>query len=189
MADYPATIATFRTIENLPTQPYNVDNKTTLYTEDIQRLRDEIIAIETTLGAQFDKIYPVGKIIEFGDSTATPESRGMAGTWARHCEGFAHVGYKTGDADFGTVNGTTGAKKHTHELAGTGYANIAGEGNYLYMERANGPSINQNHQQGGFTSAAFTTHYTVYKATLSGATRAGNSIQPSSVVVCWQRTA
>lgn len=65
MADYPDNIMTFRTIENLPNQVYDANNKTTIYKEDIEKLKNEIIAIETVLGA--DILGTWGSIKEFID--------------------------------------------------------------------------------------------------------------------------
>ena len=50
MADYPDDIMTFRTIANLPNQTYDENNQTTIYKEDIEKLKDEIVAIQTVLG-------------------------------------------------------------------------------------------------------------------------------------------
>lgn len=50
MADYPNSIASFRDIENRADVVYDPDKKTTLFAEDVNALRDEVVAIETTLG-------------------------------------------------------------------------------------------------------------------------------------------
>ena len=46
MAEFPDTISTFRTIENLPQQPYTPTNKTTIYAEDLQHIEEELVAVE-----------------------------------------------------------------------------------------------------------------------------------------------
>lgn len=61
MAQYPNEIASFRDIENIPGQTYDENKKTTLYTEDIQAMRDEIIEIESILGT-VDEPPPAGVI-------------------------------------------------------------------------------------------------------------------------------
>lgn len=50
MADYPDDIMTFRTIANLPNQTYDENNQTTIYKEDIEKLKDEIISIQEIIG-------------------------------------------------------------------------------------------------------------------------------------------
>lgn len=47
MADFPTAIPDFRTIANKAGQTYDPDKQTTLFTEDLQQLRDEITAIDT----------------------------------------------------------------------------------------------------------------------------------------------
>lgn len=47
---YPDTIDTFREIENLPGLTYDPNDKRTFFTEDLQVLRDALIAIETAIG-------------------------------------------------------------------------------------------------------------------------------------------
>jgi len=47
MADFPNSIPTFRTIQNKPGQTYDPDKRTTLFTEDVQQIRDEVTAIDT----------------------------------------------------------------------------------------------------------------------------------------------
>jgi len=58
MADYPDGVYSPRTKENLPGIAYDADKKTIGYVEDITKLDDEVVAIETELG-----INPKG---EFG---------------------------------------------------------------------------------------------------------------------------
>ena len=54
MSNYPGTTDSFRTIENIPGQTYDVDKTTTVYAEDIQALGDAIVAIEETLGTNVE---------------------------------------------------------------------------------------------------------------------------------------
>jgi hypothetical protein len=66
-----------------------------------------------TMGA----VYPIGSVYLAVVSTNPATLLGF-GTWSRIAEGQMLVGYKSGDADFGTVEGTGGAKTvsiaHTH---------------------------------------------------------------------------
>lgn len=54
---YPEDIDTFREIENLPGLTYDPDDKRTLFMEDLQAVRDSIIAIETALGTDPAQAY------------------------------------------------------------------------------------------------------------------------------------
>ena len=51
MADYPGGIYSPRTRTNKSGVVYNANKKTTLFAEDLEKGDDEIIAIETELGA------------------------------------------------------------------------------------------------------------------------------------------
>lgn len=62
MADYPDNIMTFRTIENLPNQVYDANNKTTIYKEDIEKLKNEIISTQETIGTS-----PTGTFVNIKD--------------------------------------------------------------------------------------------------------------------------
>lgn len=57
MADYPDNIFTGRELENLPGENYNTNEKTTLFAEDINKLNDEVHAIEDILDTNPQGIY------------------------------------------------------------------------------------------------------------------------------------
>lgn len=57
MADYPNNIFTGRELENLPGENYNINEKTTLFAEDINKLNDEVHAIEDILDTNPQGIY------------------------------------------------------------------------------------------------------------------------------------
>lgn len=50
MSDYPAGVYSPRTKENAPSIVYDADQTTRLYAEDVVKLDDEVVAIETELG-------------------------------------------------------------------------------------------------------------------------------------------
>lgn len=52
MSNYPTSIDTFRTIDNIPGQTYDEEKTTTVYAEDLEQRSDAIIAIEETLGEE-----------------------------------------------------------------------------------------------------------------------------------------
>lgn len=62
----------------------------------------------TTLG---DKIFPVGTILTFYDTSDHSDFLGL--TWARFAAGRMVVGYDSSDSDFATIGNTGGEKKHT----------------------------------------------------------------------------
>lgn len=49
-AEYPAAVATFRTIENRPGVTYDESDTKTLFAEDLQKTNQEIVAVQTELG-------------------------------------------------------------------------------------------------------------------------------------------
>lgn len=55
-SDFPTTNDTFREIENLPSRIYDVDDKRTLYAEDIQAITSAIIAIEVEVQSMLERI-------------------------------------------------------------------------------------------------------------------------------------
>jgi hypothetical protein len=208
MADYPDSIATFRTIANLPSEPYNVDNQTTLYTEDIQRLRDEIIAVQTNLGIQLERIYPVGIIIEFGDTTQTPMFRGLPGVWERHCEGRVHASLESTGV-FATIGAEIGADEVTltEEQSGlVGHNHTQNEHNHTQSQHRHLMTSvaiggTRNYTQFGTDAGIVGNRFTNYETagnlpstatnnavTGAYASEAHNNIQRSKVVVCWERT-
>lgn len=50
MSDYPDSIDSFRTVQNLPEVDYDEDDLKTLFAEDINSLNSAVVAIQTTLG-------------------------------------------------------------------------------------------------------------------------------------------
>lgn len=49
-AEYPDAIATFRTVENRPGVVYNPSDTKNFYAEDLEKVDDEIVALQTELG-------------------------------------------------------------------------------------------------------------------------------------------
>jgi hypothetical protein len=71
--------------------------------------------------------YPVGAVFLSVVSTNPSILLGF-GTWVRIAEGQMLVGYKSGDADFGTVEGTGGSKTASHTNNHSGGTVLAGGG-------------------------------------------------------------
>jgi len=185
MSDYPGAIDTFRTIENIPGQTYDPAKQTTVYVEDLEQRSSAILAVENLLGVNMLKVYPIGFVIEFGDSTATPESRDMPGTWVRHCEGKAHYSEDSSDTDFDVVGETGGASTHTLTIAELPVHSHVGGAKSL-KKNAQGSSGDE-YYGGASGGTAGTGNEATSQSTGDGA--AHNNLPPYHVTVCWERTA
>jgi len=73
---------------------------------------DAITTAATTTAQINDAAYPVGSVY-IGVISTNPSTLLGTGTWVAFGTGDVLVGYKSGDADFGTVEGTGGTKTHT----------------------------------------------------------------------------
>lgn len=130
MAVFPTSIVSFREKENLPGLEFDAENKKTFFVEDLQKIEDEVIGIEETLGEEIlgdaetvaDRLnaiiyncWPVGSVYINGDDDRNPATiLGMPDSeWVAWGVGKAIVGIDTGDTDFDTANETGGEKAHT----------------------------------------------------------------------------
>lgn len=119
---------------SFPDNTYTTSNKPTTGTlkSDLQAIETDHNAhladstIHMTIATILGSVYPVGSVFTSVVSTDPSTLLGF-GTWSRIAEGQMLVGYKSGDADFGTVEGTGGAKtvsiSHTHSLTTGGASN------------------------------------------------------------------
>ena len=73
---------------------------------------DAVAAANFTSLAIVNLIYPVGIVVDFSVNT-NPNAIWVGTIWERFAEGRTTIGYKSGDADFGTIGGTGGAKGST----------------------------------------------------------------------------
>jgi hypothetical protein len=73
MADYPDTIYEPREKENKASVVYEPERKTIIFAEDIQKLDDEVVAIETDLES---RKYSITFIIDGGGSAITTGEKG-----------------------------------------------------------------------------------------------------------------
>lgn len=69
MADFPNSVYTPRVKENKSGVVFDVDKKTTLFAEDVSKLDDEVVAIESELGANPKGTY--GNVLERLDDIDT----------------------------------------------------------------------------------------------------------------------
>ena len=141
-------------------------------------------AFVTTAIDNIPSSYPVGSVFltvtNYADSAAVVAAIGGT-TWVRFGEGRMMVGYSTTDSDFGTVQGTGGAKthtltvdempSHTHNLDPTRYTDSAGGGS--------NPSLQGDSDNAG----------TEWSTTATGGGSAHNNLPPYIVTYMWKRTA
>lgn len=112
MADYPTDIVSFREHNNLPNQTFDVDNKTTLYAEDLEKIENEIIAIEEALGSELERIYPVGSLYFNASVTTNPATLLGFGTWESFGGGLVPVGLQD-TGTFSTLGDIIGEEEVT----------------------------------------------------------------------------
>ena len=72
---------------------------------------DAVATANLTSLAVVNLIYPVGIVVDFSVNT-NPNAIWSGTIWERFAEGQVTVGYNSGDADFGTIGQTGGAKGH-----------------------------------------------------------------------------
>lgn len=124
-----------------------------------------------------ETIFPVGHVLIETTGTNPGTTYGI-GTWTATSDGRYLVGYKSGDADFGTGGATGGSKTHTHDVNPN-------------SETSGGPSATTTVDTDGTGStvavaSALHTHDTDISNTTSG----DNSEIPSfQVFYVWERTA
>lgn len=189
---YPEDIDTFREIENLPGLVFDPDDKRTLFMEDLQAVRDSVVAIENFIGVEDDiadsplygiignLLYPVGKILALSTDYDPNVSLGF-GTWEVFAEGRTLVGIDTGDTDFDTLGETRGEKTHILSV---------GEIPAHAHAQSSGAAILNYYTSGG--GAILAAGSNVRVGTNGGTANAGgggahNNIQPSIVVAYWVR--
>lgn len=188
-SDYPGAIDTFRTQENIPGQTYDGAKTTTIFKEDFEKRSNAILALENALGTLLENVYPVGIIVEFAATVSNPSTLGMPGTWARHCEGEYHASYKASDPNFGTIDDEVGSLEHTHSLSDDAWAQVTqGSGGVIVSRRIPiGTSYNESYRMNGTAGTPGTNQPN--GTPLDGDTDSTETIPPTKVMCCWQRTA
>lgn len=156
---------------------------------------DPIWADPPTSGAE--DAWPIGSVFLSVVATDPATLLGF-GTWARIAEGLVLVGYKAGDPDFGTVEGTGGAKTHTltsDEMPSHTHVQDAHSHGLSDVRKSTSGSDTTNAQWGSTSNDASSTKTTIItdSATATnqntGGGAAHNNLPPFVVVYVWKRTA
>ena len=160
--------------------------------------------------------WPIGSIFLSGVST-NPNTLLGVGTWSLISQGQVIVGYKAGDADFGTLGATPGSKTVTPDAhaggavtRGTSGVTVGNHADHVHSGPASHTSVSSKqgsssgnvvttntHGNTGNPTAALTHSVTEPNAsaghdhgiTQPSAHAAMSVIQPSLVCYIWQRTA
>lgn len=169
------------------------------------KLSNDSLSAQDMLSAVGPLLYPVGSLYTNATNNSNPATLFGFGTWSLYSQGRVLVGINTGDADFGTIAQTGGAKTvplteanlpaHNHN----GTTSTSGNHNHkmpIYsgnngnrgggdISGANWPSnavSNYSSTDNGSHNHTFTTNNT-------GGNQAHNNIQPYITVYIWRRTA
>ncbi len=144
-------------------------------------------------GTTLEQVYPVGSIYLSVVSTNPNTLFGM-GTWAAFGTGRTLVGIDPGDADFDTVEETSGAKTIAAGTSGTGGTGATGAGgtgstglnstNVQFYSAAEGTlqTVANDHTHAGPS-------HTHTGPSHTHSTPAHSIVQPSIVIYMWKRTA
>jgi len=148
--------------------------------------------------ADVENAWPIGSVFLAVVATDPATLLGF-GTWARIAEGQLLAGYKSGDADFGTVEGTGGTKTHTltsDEMPSHTHVQDAHDHDIsAYIRTASSGSVTttilKQEDTTSTSQAPGTTKTTTTTATNqnTGGGEAHNNLPPYVVVYVWKRTA
>jgi hypothetical protein len=122
-------------------------------------------------------VWPIGSVFLSVVSTNPGTLLGY-GTWSQIAIGQFLVGYKSGDADFGTVEGTGGSKTHTHSVDVGSTTSGAPSATETVDNDGAGSTVN--------VGSGAHTHDVDPASVTSGD---NNNLPPFFVVYVWKRTA
>lgn len=139
-------------------------------------------------------LYPVGSIYTNASDSTNPGTLLGFGTWVAFGEGRVAVGYKSGDALFGTAGNTGGSQdsivvSHTHTVTDPGHTHIQ-----KYGQSAGG-SVNPTWSVSSSGSLALTGNLSTTSSTTGislsteGSSGTNANLQPYVTVYMWKRTA
>lgn len=154
------------------------------------------IDIAEAFRSLYDRIYPIGIIIAFGNDT-DPNEAFKGTSWERTAEGRVIVGRSPNDREFNTIGKTGGEKEHglsVHEIPehahalepnrqAHSFAWGGGRGTVYAAVNAFGGSTPSN------TNYLYTQQNSWNQTGMSGSSQPHNNLQPYQVDVYWIRTA
>lgn len=137
--------------------------------------------------------YPVGSVYMNASDSTNPATLFGFGTWVALGEGRVLVGYKSGDALFGTAGNTGGSKdatlvSHTHTVTDPGHShNLKTFSRAIDGDSSEGDRTVKSDQSGasGFVDSATTG----ISLSTEGSSATNANLQPYLVVYMWKRTA
>lgn len=140
----------------------------------------------------FDLIYPIGRVVEFGNGVDPNEVFG--GTWQPYAQGQTTVGLDPNDSDFNEIGKTGGSKTASYALGNSGYAKIdataTNPATLKYARKSVDSYATQFVMTGGQGATMTTEDSTTSRAVvLGGTTEEGNNMQPYVVTRKWIRVA
>lgn len=94
---------------------------------------NDVVRLGDLAGQIFNVVFPIGVVFCTVLSTNPSTLLGF-GTWAKISEGQLLAGYKSGDANFGTLEGTGGALTHAHNVDVPNTTSAA-TGTYVSVDR------------------------------------------------------
>lgn len=112
MTVFPDAIDSFRTFTNLPGMTYDAAKSDIPFAEDLNKIVNSIISIETAVGVDFLNIWPIGSVYYNADDNRNPHDIMGFGTWVVHAEG-RHIVGKASSGIFNTLGATGGAESVT----------------------------------------------------------------------------
>ncbi len=159
-------------------------------------IRGEDLDVANIRATLAEIIYPVGSIYANFSDSVNPSALFGFGSWTR-IQGRAMVGYQAGDAEFGGLGNTGGAKTHT--LTST-EAGVGEHAHVVYVSgQGGGPTKTftissggrMYHENKGHTASTSQTGVKTGEAATQSksAEQPHNNLQPYVVVNLWYRTA
>jgi hypothetical protein len=140
----------------------------------------------------FDKIFPVGRVVEFGVNVNPNET--FSGTWEVFGPGRTSVCYDPDDPDFDELGKTGGRKTASYPLGNEGYAKMDVQSGSPFIweyARTSVPSYSTTIKVTGGSGSGVSSDATNRNrgVPLGGSTGAGDNMQPYIVSLKWIRVA